>query len=124
MRKPKIENKYNLTFNKIKQLKVLNEEAIHKAPFWRNDAINAWCICGCVSPNKKDTYGTFEEEFWFGIYDTGKIDFNCSCYGGMCGYTFNKFYAEEDIDNELDLLLHEKILKIFNKLLDDKVLEI
>lgn len=41
MRKPKVENKYNLTMKKIKKLKVGDEFKIKEPLFWRNNVINA-----------------------------------------------------------------------------------
>ena len=40
MRKPKVENKYNLTMKKIKKLKVGDESQIKEPLFWRNNVIN------------------------------------------------------------------------------------
>ena len=44
MRKPKVDNKYNLTMAKIRKLKIADRSQIGKPLFWRNDVIGAWCI--------------------------------------------------------------------------------
>lgn len=44
MRKPKVENKYNLKPSDINKLIVNDRSKIKEPLFWRNDVINAWCI--------------------------------------------------------------------------------
>lgn len=48
MRKPKVENKYNLKPGDIPNLVILDRSKIRSPLFWRNDVINAWCISGSV----------------------------------------------------------------------------
>ena len=40
MRKPKVKNKYNLTYKDLSRLKVLNRDKICEPLFWRNNVIN------------------------------------------------------------------------------------
>ena len=68
MRKPKVENKYNLTMKKTNKLSVGDESKIKESLFWRNNVINAWCISGTVGTDKDIQYGT-DNEFWICIYD-------------------------------------------------------
>lgn len=127
MRKPKVKNKYNLTPAKIRKLK-FNREKIGEPLFWRNNVINAWCITATTIKNSKDAeFGTYSE-FWLGIYDedaksyANRLRFGFSSYGGMCGYTFSKFYDEKEIENEIDLEIQEKSLEILNNLIDKQIL--
>lgn len=72
-------------------------------------------------------FGT-DNEYWIGIYDlnakayAGKFRVHLSSCGGMCGYTFNKFYQQKDIDNEQDLEIQEKFLSKINELIDCGIL--
>lgn len=83
MRKPQIENKYNLTVKDIKNFKLVDLEKL-KTVCWRNKIINAWCF------QKNIENG--ESSVWVGFYDNGKIEINCSCYEDMCNYNFNNFF--------------------------------
>ena len=44
MRKPRVENKYNLKPKDIQKAVVLDFERLHTTPFWRNNVVNAWCL--------------------------------------------------------------------------------
>ena len=97
--------------------------------FWRNDVIGAWCIVGSAGSDTDIRFGT-DNEFWIGIYDdnakahAGKFRTYFTSYGGMCGYKFNKFFQEKDIENENDLLIQEKFLSKINELIDLGILEV
>ena len=93
MRQPTVENKYDLTMAKIRKLKITDRSQIGKPLFWRNDVIGAWCI-------------------------VGKLRVHLTSYGGMCGYKFNQFFREKDIENDNDLLIQEKFLSKINELID------
>lgn len=127
MRKPKVKNKYNLTFQQIKKLKIGDRSKIHAPLFWRNNAINAWCISGTTIKNHKDDeFGTYDE-YWIGIYDEDterktKLKVNCSSYGGMCTYNFKNFFDYKEIENEMDLEIQEKLLNKVNELIDEGIL--
>ena len=109
---------------------MINKDALKKAPFWRNDVIGAYCLNETVEPNPKDSYGTFDLSYWIGFYDEdakaykGKTRLKCSSYGGMCHYSFKEFFNPNEIENEYDLQLQEKLLERINQLLDDKIVEI
>lgn len=124
MRKPKVKNKYNLTIKKIKRLKVADRSQVHDPLFWRNNIIGAWCISESVG----NEFMCDENEYWIGIYDwnapayAGKFRISFSTYGGMCGYEFDKFFDEKDIDNEKDLEIQERFLAKINELIDCGVL--
>jgi hypothetical protein len=128
MRKPKVDNKYNLTINKIEKMKY-DREKIGLPIFWRNDAVGAWCILkNTIKSLEDDEYCTYNE-FWLGIYDdvgtyAGKIEISVTSHGGMCKYNFNEFFNEADIENEMDLEIQELILKTINDLIDNNVLYI
>lgn len=126
IRKPKVSNKYNLTIDKIKKLKVNESKRnlICEPLFWRNNVISAWCIT--------ESFGNYYacSEYWIGIYDVdaksykGKFRFYFSSLGGMCSYKFKKFFDYSEIENELDLCVQEAFLEKINYLIDNKILMI
>lgn len=129
MRKPRIENKYNLTMKDCKHLVVKNRNKICEPLFWRNNAIDAWCLSGSTARNSKDVEYCCYNDFWIGIYDddakayAGKVRVTFSSYGGMCSYNFKNFYDYKEIENEDDLRVQEMFLETINMLLDEGVLE-
>ncbi len=120
MRRPTVKNKYKLTMAKIKKLKIADRGQVHAPLFWRNEAINAWCI---TETTKNISMGD-ENSYWIGIYDedapayAGKFRANFSTYGGMCEYKFNIFFSKDDIECEEDLLIQEMFLNKINQLID------
>lgn len=126
-RKPEVSNKYELTIKDIKKLKVGNRSLLCEPLFWRNNAINAWCISGSSGTRADHEFGT-DNGYWIGIYDedakayAGKFRISFSTYGGMCSYEFNKFFQPKDIDNENDLRIQELFLDKINHLIDIGVL--
>ena len=130
MRKPKVENKYNLKPKDIQKAVILDYDKLHQPPFWRNDVIGAWCLSETTIKNAKDDEFGCYNEYWIGFYDrdaksyAGKIRLKCYAYGGMCGYNFNTFFNPKDIDCEIDLEIQEKLLSRMNWLIDEGVIEI
>lgn len=123
MRKPKVENKYKLDIKKARSLKILDRSRIEEPLFWRNDVVNAWCISGNTIKNQKDREYCAYSEFWVGIYDKNdKIRISCDAHGGMCTYKFNKFFDLNEIENDMDLEVQEKLLDALNKLIDEGIL--
>lgn len=129
MRKPKIENKYNLTIPKIKKLIVADRSKVCTPLFWRNDVISAWCICKSAGTERDHNLGT-DTAYWIGIYDedakayAGKFRFNFSSWGGMCDYKFTKFFDPSEIEYETDLEVQELFLEKINELIDLGILAI
>ena len=127
LRKPRVENKYNLNINKIKKLKIGDRSNISEPLFWRNNVINAWCISGSSGTDADHRFGT-DDGYWIGIYDenaksyAGKFRFNFTSYGGMCSYNFTSFYRSKDIENENDLRIQELFLEKINYLIDNGIL--
>lgn len=123
IRKPLVNNKYNLTINKIKKCKVVDRSFVGPPLFWRNDVIQAWCISENSGSASDRQFGT-DNSFWIGIYDediksyAGKFRFYFTSCGGMCGYEFNQFFYEKDIDCENDLRIQEIFLEKINMLID------
>lgn len=126
IRKSTVENKYNLTVPIIRKLQVGDRSKVGKPGFWRNNVIGAWCISEIAAPSR---FGD-ETSYWIGIYDedakayAGKFRFSFETHGGMCGYTFTKFFQEKDIDNEWDLIIQKKFLAKINFLLDEGILKL
>lgn len=127
MRKPRVENKYNLKPKDIQKMKVIDKERIKETPFWRNDVIGAWCLSENAGTWEDIKYCS-EDSYWIGIYDedakayAGKIRLNCYAWGGMCAYNFKKFFDYSEIEHINDLEIQEKLLKRINWLLDEKIL--
>ena len=66
-----------------------------------------------------------EDEFWIGFQeDTNKINCYFSSFGGMCGYTFNKFYDPQHIHNQFDINVQVNALRWLNKMIDEKILSL
>lgn len=130
MRKPKVENKYNLKPKDIQHAKILDYDRLHKPPFWRNDVVQAWCLSDDTCKNAKDDeYGCYDS-YWIGFYDenakayAGRIILECSAYGDMCYYKFDNFFDAKEIFNEMDLEIQEKLLSRINWLIDEGIIEI
>lgn len=130
MRKPKVENKYDLKPKDIQKATILDYDKLHKPPFWRNDVIGAWCLSGTTIKNTKDSVFCTYSGYFIGFYDhdaksyAGKIRLDCYAYGGMYNYKFNTFFNPKDIENEIDLEIQEKLLSRINWLIDEGVIEI
>lgn len=127
MRKPKVENKYNLKPKDIEKATILDYEKLKQKPFWRNNVIGAWCLSG---GSGKGYFGGFIDSYWIGFYDNdtkayaGKIRLSCTSHEDMCSYNFKKFFESKEIENEIDLELQEKLLERMNWLIDEKIIEI
>ena len=127
MRKPRVENKYNLKPKDIEKAIVLDRERLMQPPFWRNDVIGAWCITGGAG---KGLFNMYIDSYWFGFHDDnarvfpGKARLSCSCHEDMCDYIFQDFFNEKEMENEVDLELQENLLEQINWLIDEKIIEI
>lgn len=123
MRKPQVQNIYNLTVPMIRKLRV-DRSKITGAPFWRNNVISAWCLSGSTAKCSADDEFCTTDEYWLGVYDedakfyAGKIRVTFSAYGGICSYVFKEFYNPKDIENELDLRIQEQFLAVMNDLIE------
>ena len=129
MRKPKLENKYNIRPEDLNKAEVIDRDRITRAPFWRNDLIKAWCLSGTTAKNASDN--CIAGEYWICFYDidaptakAGKVTSECSSYGGECTYKFKDFYKMKDIDNDTDLKLQELFLEQINWLIDSHIIKI
>ena len=127
MRKPRIENKYNLKPKDIQKAVVLDYERLHQEPFWRNNVVQAWCLSGGTG---EGMYGGHIDSYWIGFYDedakayAGKIRLKCTSYEDMCSYNFKKFFDYKEIEHEIDLELQEKLLEKINWMIDEKIIQI
>lgn len=133
-REPRVENRYSLTIEDIKNLKIGNRELIGPPLFYWNDIIYMWYILDFSEDIWDDT------SFWLGVFTekttpedklganiheinfSNEFAFNFSSHGGMCKYTFNTFYAPEEIPTEEHLVIQEKFLEKINELIDKGVL--
>lgn len=127
MRKPLVKNKYNLTIKKLKKYEVGDRSKVNGMFFWRNNAVQAWCVSGSAGSNQDRQFGT-DNGYWIGIYDenakayAGRFRFYFTSYGGMCGYDFNQFFDEKDINCENDMRVQEMFLEKINMLIDYGIL--
>lgn len=127
MRKPRVDNKYNLKPNDIEKAKILDYERLHKRPFWRNNVVQAWCLSG---GSGSGYFGGFMNNYWIGFYDedanayAGKIRLSCTALEDMCSYNFTRFYDYREIEHEIDLELQEKLLERINWLIDEGIIQI
>ena len=127
MRKPKVENKYNLKPKDIERAVILDYNKLYQPPFWRNDVVQAWCLSG---GSGKDYYGGYMNSYWIGFYDAdakehaGEIELSCSAWGGMCHYNFESFFDYSEIDHVIDLELQEKLLERLNWMIDEGIIRI
>lgn len=112
-------NKYNLTPKNIKKLKALDWEKLKKKT-WFNTAMSKPCWCH-IEHSCTHMYYDYEDAFWIGFYEDGKIDFNFYCHEGMGRYKFDKFYDAKEIENKDDLDIQVKFIKYMNELIDDDV---
>ena len=127
MRKPKVENKYNLKPKDIQKANILDYKKLKQPPFWRNNVVQAWCLSDGTG---KGCWGSCVDSYWIGFYDknaksyAGKIRLSCSACEDMCSYNFKKFFDYSEIENEVDLELQEKLLSRINWLIDEGIIEI
>lgn len=138
MRKPRVENKYNLTISKIENLQLNDRTLVREPLFWRNEAIKAWCITDTTIRNTLDDLCSAYNSYWIAIYDKPTkrtfngdkshkeklFHINLSKYGGLCRYEFEKFFQEKDIECEIDLQIQELFLEKINELIDKKILKL
>lgn len=127
MRRPRIQNKYNIKPKDLEKAVILNYDRVFQPPFWRNDAVQAWCLS---DGSGKGFYGGWMDSYWIGFYDkdakayASKIRLSCSSMENMCNYNFKKFFDYSEIHNETDLELQEKLLERINWLIDEKIISI
>lgn len=118
----KYPNKYNLTPNDIKNLKILNWDKL-KENTWRNYAMRDGCwhchLTGCAQGYKVDNFS----EFWIGFNeDNDTIKYRFLTYEGMCGYIFDNFYDKSEIENKYDLGVQVNAIIYLNELIDNGIL--
>ncbi len=122
MEEYKAKNKYNLKFSDIKNLKILDRSRIKEPEFLRDSATNAWYISDNTAIIKDNTESCTYNSYWVGIYDDDKIKVHCNCFGKMCGYNFETFFNEQDIEDRHDLFIQKMLLEEINGLIDKGIL--
>lgn len=122
---PHVKNKYALSIQDIRNLKVGRRDLITHNLFWWNNLTSAWFITG--RDNSKINNDTCNE-FWITIYDinaprnAGRFVFNITRSNGLQHYFFEEFYNPNDIETEKDLVIQEKFLDAINQLIDIGIL--
>lgn len=128
MRKPRIENKYNLKPKDIERAIVLDRERLKEEPFWRNDVVKAWCLSWCLSEwvgDEDEEYRTLNSsnEYTICFYDSGEIKLFCT-FMGLFTYNFKTFFDPGKMENINDLILQENLLNRLNWLIDERIVRI
>jgi hypothetical protein len=129
VRKSNVKNKYKLIQDDLGRLELMDSSQLREPLFKRNETLSAWCISEDTVRNSDDTkYGTYSE-YWIGVYDergNGKerVQVLCSTSGGLETYSFNRFFDEKTIANEMDLDIQERLLRRLNSLLDKGILRV
>lgn len=118
----KYPNKYDLTPESIKTLKILDWNRLKKYT-WYNKAMEKtgkwWCHLEGCQP-KGATYDDFDE-FWIGFNEeNNQINCNFTCCEGMCSYIFTRFYSETE--NKYDFQVQANAIKYLNMLIDEGIL--
>lgn len=113
-------NKYNLTPERIKTLRILDWERL-KRRTWYNEAVDPPCWCHLEGCNLSGGYDD-EDEFWIGFYGDDSIAYYFTTYGGMCHYEFDRFYDVKDIETKADMNVQVNAIKYLNRLLDEGIL--
>jgi len=122
VRKPNVENKYNLTAKDLSNLVIADRSKIGEPLFTRNNVVEAWQISkDTIKGFKDDVLGTFNQ-FSIMIHDGGTVRVLCSTYGGMANYHFNEFFNPSEIEDEHDFEIQEMLLETLNMLLDKGIL--
>ena len=118
----KYPNKYKLTPKSVKKLKILDWDRLKKETWLNRTKLSGkwWChLEGCNLDGKYDD----EDEFWIGFNEeNNKIDYSFTSYGGMCGYTFDRFYDVSEIENRFDMVVQVNAVRWLNRLIDDGIL--
>ena len=115
-------NVHRLTPKNIPDLGINREFINEQNGFWRNDAINAWCLGGRVVINKYPVCD--ETEYWLGVYDrapkgkAAKIEVRFDCFSGICTYLFDSFFNPKEIDDEDEYQIQKMFIKEMNRLID------
>lgn len=113
---PRVKNKYNLNFNKLKKI-ILKDRTLVKEPlFWRNEDNKLWCYS---KPIEKG-----ETEFWIRIKDDNSIVIHCSTDGLLKEYIFGDFFDLKYINNVYEFMLQEELLATLNAFIDNNMLDI
>ena len=118
-------NVHGLTLKNIPTLEVNRKFLNKEHHFWYNTVVKAWCLSGQCGV---DSYPICDaNEYWLGVYDKPKknngvkIAVHFTCFSGMCGYTFDKFFDPKEIENEDDYKIQTMFIKRMNELIDEGV---
>lgn len=122
MRKPRVENKYNLKPKDIERAEVLDRERLKEKPFRRNEVVKAWCLSEWVGDEEDRKFFT-GNVYRILFYDSGEIKLHCTCME-ILSYNFKTFFNAKEIDHENDLVLQENLLNRLNWLIDEKIVRL
>lgn len=113
---PRVENKYDLDFNKLKDLKLKDRTLVKEPFFWRNEKNRLWCYSKPIANG--------ETEFWIRIKDDDKIVIHCASHDNLYEYKFDKFFDLSEINSVYEYILQEELLATVNTFIDEGIFEI
>ena len=122
-REPRVENKYNLTFQQVQNLKVGNRELIGPPLFHRSKYVRGWINDYYIGPSYDST------EYEIIIFDEDdeqhpeKFVFSITLHNDYdYSYTFHKFFDPYSILELEYLMIQEEFLRTINELIDKGIL--
>ena len=119
----KYPNRYNLTVEKVKHLKVLDWDKLKKNTVLNTNHGEGPFYCYSAGSNLDDQPYDDREEVWIAFNETnGQIKCDFIDYIRNSGYKFDSFYDPGAIHSELDMNVQANAIKWLNKMLDDKIL--
>lgn len=118
-------NKYHLTRDMLKQIKVLEPSKITEPLFRFNSVIDKWMITKNTAKNALDWSCLTYDEFMIMVDPltwTAYVEFHA--WGGMASYNFQDFFNPDEIEFQIDLEIQEQFIETINDLLDCKIIKI
>lgn len=113
---PRVQNLYNLNFERLKHL-VLKDRTLIKEPiFWRNENNKLWCYSKPIANG--------EAEFWIRIKDDDTIVIHCSTENLLKEYCFEDFFDLKHINNVYEFMLQEELLATLNTFIESNIIDI
>lgn len=113
---PRVQNIYNLNFEKLKHMILKDRTLVNKPLFWRNEDNKLWCYS---KPIEKG-----ETEFWIRIKDDNTVIIHCSTDGLLKEYIFDEFFDLKYINNVYEFMLQEELLATLNAFIENNILDV
>ena len=112
----RVQNLYNLNYDKLQHL-ILKDRTLVKEPlFWRNEDNKLWCYSKPI--------GNADAEFWVRIKDDNSVVVHCSTDSLFKEYKFDEFFDMKYINNVYEYILQEELLATINAFIENKILDV